>query len=132
VVPQPVIGNKMNKIHKVNGIVLVTATTVASSIGLAAITVSATGCAQLAAVGSNIGNIASIVISDILAGKPFDQILADTKSADAQLLVDIIYSIENDPMLSPADKAKYVTACAPYLVQAQTLAAKQAAEKTSK
>lgn len=108
---------------------VVTAFTGASLMGLTlmlAIPFGASGCAQLAAVGQDIGNIASIVIADVMAGKPFAQILADTGTADASLLVAIIQAIEGDPNLDAATKAKYVAACAPYLEQAKAMVAAQA------
>lgn len=76
-------------------------------------------CANLPAVVSDIAAIVNVVITDIEAGKPFAQVLADTGSDDASLLIAIIQGIEGDPKLDAATKAAYVKACAPYLLEAQ-------------
>ena len=78
------------------------------------------GCAALPMVAQDLGNIAAIVLQDVMAGKPFDTVLKDTGSDDVQLLIAIISGIEGDPNpnLSASEKAAYVKACQPYLVEA--------------
>lgn len=83
------------------------------------------GCtaAQWNVVSTDLGNIAQSVLADVLAGKPFDQVLADTITGDVTLLITVIGFIESDmnPKITPAERDLYVTKCAPYLAQAIAL-----------
>jgi uncharacterized membrane protein len=76
-----------------------------------------------AAVVSDLATIAQTVLADVLAGKPFAQVLADTGQEDATLLVTVLTGLITDPKTTPAYKA----ACQPYLVAAQALLAQQKA-----
>jgi hypothetical protein len=86
-------------------------------------------CGNLPVVVQDIENIANTVLVDVMAGKPFAQVLADTGSQDATLLIAIITGIESDPKLPAATRVAYAVACAPYLTQARALAAQQAGGK---
>jgi hypothetical protein len=79
------------------------------------------GCtkAEGAAIAADLEATASQVLSDILAGKGYVQILADVGSGGASLLVTVIEYAESDPNLSAADQAKVKAAAAPYLAQAK-------------
>lgn len=78
-------------------------------------------CAAIPTIIQDITNIATIVFNDIENHVPFLQVLTDTGSADASLLIAIITSLENDPNLAAAQRAKYTTDCQPYLTQAIAL-----------
>ena len=84
------------------------------------------GCSQLLPIAKDVADIADIVIRDVMAGIPFLQVLKDTGSDDAQLLIAIISAIEADPKLDAPTRALYAKACAPYLTSAIHLAAEQA------
>ena len=66
------------------------------------------------------------ILADILAGKGYAQVLADVGAGGASLLVTVIQFITTDPNLTPAAKAAYVKACAPYLVMAKAQVAAEA------
>lgn len=85
-----------------------------------------TGCAGLLPIAQDVADITSIVIKDVMAGVPFLQVLKDTGSDDAQLLIAIISAIEADPKLDAPTRALYANKCAPYLSSAMHLAAEQA------
>jgi hypothetical protein len=80
-----------------------------------------------AAVVTDLATIAQTVLADVLAGKPFAQVLADTGQEDATLLVTVLTGLIADPKTTPA----YVAACQPYLVAAQALQAKQSAARAA-
>ena len=88
-----------------------------------------TGCAALLPIAQDVAEIAQVVISDVMAGKPFDTVLKDTGTDDAQLLVAVIGAILADPKTDAPTRALYAAKCRPYLDQAVVLAARQRAAR---
>ena len=88
-----------------------------------------TSCAALVPVAQDVAGIVQVVIKDVMAGLPFEQVLKDTGSDDAQLLVTIIGAILADPKADPATAKVYAVKCQPYLDRANVLAASQRAAR---
>jgi hypothetical protein len=88
-----------------------------------------TGCAALLPVASDVAGIVQTVVTDINQGKPFEQVLIDTGSDDAQVLVAIIGAILADPKTDAPTKAAFAARAQPYLDRATVLAAKQRAAR---
>jgi hypothetical protein len=88
-----------------------------------------TACAGLIPIAQDVASIVQVVAVDIKAGKPFEQVLIDTGSDDAQVLVAIIGAILADPKTDAPTKAAFAARAQPYLDQATVLAAKQRAAR---
>jgi hypothetical protein len=93
------------------------------------------GCAglisNLPVIAQDLSNLITIVYNDVVAGKPFAQILIDTGDADGALLLAILTSMESDPKLTPDQKAAYAKLCDPYIAQAKiSIAAHHVADNT--
>jgi hypothetical protein len=88
-----------------------------------------TGCAAWLPIAQDVAAIVQDVTRDVMAGKPFATVLADTGSDDAALLVAIITAIEGSPKTGPQVRALYATKCQPYLDAAVALAARQKAAR---
>jgi hypothetical protein len=85
--------------------------------------VASVGCTQseMRAIEQDLSNMGSQVLADILAGKGYQQVLADVGQGGVALLVTVIQFIIGDPNATPATRS----ACAPYLARAQVELAAQ-------
>jgi hypothetical protein len=88
-----------------------------------------TACAGFIPIAQDVASIVEIVVTDINQGKSFEQVLIDTGSDDAQVLIAIIGAVLADPKTDAPTKAAFAARAQPYLDAATVLAAKQRAAR---
>jgi len=91
----------------------------ALAVGVAGSALPGCSASEAAAIGADLENLATKVVSDMLAGASYATLLADVGAGGAQLLVTVIEYAEGDTSVSAATHAAIVKAAPTYLALAK-------------